>query len=174
MECQKCKKRQANVHITQIINGKKIEKYLCEQCANEEKLNFELPKIPLYNLNNLLGVLFNQPVVSDKSTIDNVCPNCKVSYNKIAESGHMGCSECYKYFALQLDPTLRKIHSANLHLGKIPKRIGDSYRIDREMFDLKQGLRQAIEGEEYEKAAEIRDRIRALEGKMKKGTGEML
>jgi hypothetical protein len=36
MLCQKCKVRPAQVHITKIVNGKKVERHLCGQCAVEE------------------------------------------------------------------------------------------------------------------------------------------
>jgi ATP-dependent Clp protease ATP-binding subunit ClpC len=36
MICQKCKIRQATVHITKIVNGKKVERHLCSVCAAEE------------------------------------------------------------------------------------------------------------------------------------------
>jgi len=36
MLCQKCKVRPASVHITKILNGKKVERHLCGQCAAEE------------------------------------------------------------------------------------------------------------------------------------------
>ena len=64
MQCEKCQKRPANVHITQFINGQKAEKHLCEQCAQGEKIKIEIPQFPLYNLNDLLGAFFNQPFVS--------------------------------------------------------------------------------------------------------------
>lgn len=166
MQCEKCQKNQANVHITQIINGKKIERHLCEQCAYEEKLNLEFPQISLHNLNNLMGVFFKQPIVSNKQIVEDVCPNCQISYSKIAEQGRVGCSECYRHFTPHLEPALRKIHGANLHRGKFPRRMGASFRISREIEDLKLKLHWAVEKEEYEKAAEIRDRIKDLESKI--------
>lgn len=169
MQCERCQKRPANVHITQYINGQKAEKHLCEQCAQEEKVNIEFPKIPLYNLNDLLGVFFNQPLISKGKVQEDVCPNCKITYSKIAELGRMGCSECYQHFSSYLEPALRKIHGATIHRGKIPQRMGVSLRINRELSDLKHQLRQAVEKEEYEKAAELRDRIKELEGKNKQG-----
>lgn len=33
MLCDKCRKNEANVHVTQIINGVKYEQNLCAQCA---------------------------------------------------------------------------------------------------------------------------------------------
>lgn len=51
MFCQKCKIRQSSVHITKIVNGRKVERHLCSQCAAEEGFvpgassfdNFDIP-----------------------------------------------------------------------------------------------------------------------------------
>lgn len=169
MLCEKCKKKAASVHITQFINGVKKEQHLCEECARGEKFNFEFPKIPFYNLNELLGAFLNQPLAAGGQDIEVGCPNCKKSYNAIAKQGRVGCSECYLHFSAYLEPALRKIHGADLHRGKIPKQMGASLRLSRELEDLKLKLRLAVEKEEYEKAAEIRDRIRELEKKVAKG-----
>ena len=169
MQCERCQKNQANVHITQYINGQKTEKHLCEQCAQEEKVNVKFPKIPLYNINDLLGVFFNEPLISQEEVRADVCPNCGVSYSQIAKLGRMGCSECYQYFSSYLEPALRKIHGVTIHRGKIPQRMGASLRFNQELSNLKYQLQQAVEKEEYEKAAELRDQIKELERKNGQG-----
>ncbi len=35
MLCQRCKERQAQIHVTRIVNGKKTTQHLCAQCATE-------------------------------------------------------------------------------------------------------------------------------------------
>ena len=35
MLCQRCKKRQASIHVTRVINGRRVEQNLCSQCASE-------------------------------------------------------------------------------------------------------------------------------------------
>lgn len=173
MQCERCQKRPANVHVMQIINGQKTEKHLCEQCAQEEKLKIKIPDVSFYNLNDLLGAFFNQPFISQEEVKEDLCPNCRVSYNQIAQMGRMGCSECYQYFSAYMEPAFRKIHGAIMHRGKIPQRMGTSLRIDRELSDLKEKLRRAVEKEEYEKAAEYRDRIKELENKKRRGAGDV-
>lgn len=169
MLCEKCKKKIASVHITQYINGKKNEQHLCEDCARGEKISIEFPKIPFYNLNELLGAFLNQPITANEEINEAICPNCHNSYNVIAKQGRVGCSECYSYFSSFLEPALRKIHGANLHRGKIPRQMGAAFHMSRELDDLKLQLRLAVEKEAYEKAAEIRDRIKELENSIEKG-----
>jgi len=170
MECQRCHQKPANVHITQIINGEKRETHLCEQCAQEMKINVGFPQFPMHNLSNLLGFL-TQQVGFDKWEADSNCPNCLNSYRQIGETGYVGCSECYRHFAARLEPILRKIHGTSRHTGKVPRRLGYAVVIKREMEELKTNLKRAVENERYEEAAQIRDRIKELEEKMVRGEG---
>lgn len=162
MNCQRCQQRPASIHITQIINGVKHETYLCEECAQAEKITVEIPQLPIDNLKNLLGFL-GQGYLTDQDSYQLVCKNCKTPYKKIYETGYVGCSECYKEFSSQLENVVQKIHGTNTHRGKIPSRLGTTFRVKRDLEELKVQLRQSVEKEEYEKAAELRDKIKLLE-----------
>lgn len=165
MECERCQQRQANVHITKFENGVKYELHLCEQCAQAAKVNLEFPQLPFNNLKNLLGFLTQVGIDSGKE-VDVACPNCKTPYKKIFEKGFLGCSHCYEYFAPQIGQVLKRVHGAKEHRGKIPARMGASLSIKREINDLKSELQEVIGREEYEKAAQIRDKIKALEDRL--------
>ncbi|MFA5881294.1 MAG: UvrB/UvrC motif-containing protein, partial [Eubacteriales bacterium] len=78
----------------------------------------------------------------------------------------LGCPTCYDVFENKLDPVLRRIHGNPRHTGKIPKRTGGTIELRREIEELKRELQAAITSEEYEKAAEVRDKIRGLENKL--------
>jgi len=169
MDCQKCQQRPANVHITQIVNNEKQETHLCEQCAQAMKVNLGFPQFPLNNLTNLLGFLTMSHETADAPIIEDKCPNCQSPFRKIGEMGYVGCSECYQHFISQLEPIIRKIHGSDRHRGKIPRRMGTSYILRKEAEELKLALKQAVEREEYEEAARIRDRIKALEEKIARG-----
>jgi len=168
MECQKCHQRQANVHITQFVNGEKQEFHLCEQCAQAGKIYNSFAQFPIHNLANIMGFLTQADAAEHQLSADK-CPRCGGNYQRIAESGYVGCSECYDYFASQLQPVLRKIHGANSHHGKIPKRMGTSFLLKKEVEELKRELKKAVEQERYEEAAALRDRIKGLEEKMMRG-----
>ncbi|MFY9175164.1 MAG: UvrB/UvrC motif-containing protein [Peptococcia bacterium] len=162
MNCQKCQQRPASIHIAQIVNGEKHETYLCEVCAQAEKITVEIPQLPIDNLKNLLGFL-GQSYLTEQGSYQSVCKNCQTSYKKIYETGYVGCSECYDQFSSQLENVVQKIHGMQKHRGKIPNRLGASFRVKRDLEDLRLQLRQAVEREEYEKAAELRDKIKLLE-----------
>lgn len=169
MDCQKCQQRPANVHITQIVNGEKQETHLCEQCAQAMKVNLGFPQFPLNNLTNLFGFLTMTPGTDNTPIIEDKCPSCQSPFRKIGELGYVGCSECYQHFSSQLEPVLRKIHGSGEHHGKIPSRMGTSFILRKEADELKTALKQAVEREEYEEAARIRDQIKALEEKIARG-----
>ncbi len=179
MMCQQCQKREANVHYTQIINGKKVEMYLCTQCAAENgALSFN-PQLSLGNL--LLGfpgfgdsfAKFEQPEVVR-------CNVCGMSFDDFRNTGKLGCANCYSVFREKLAPVLRRLHGSAVHTGRTPDKAADAKkagpgsgenkvgytkesRLSEEIDRLKAELSKAIEGEHYEKAAELRDRIRSLE-----------
>ena len=72
-------------------------------------------------------------------------------------------------FDEQLAPLLRRIHGSSRHTGKVPRRSQGAIRFARELERLREELRLAVQREEFEKAAELRDRIRALEKEMQEG-----
>lgn len=165
MDCQRCGSRPASVHISQIVNGVKSETHLCEECAKQSKVNLEFSHHSMENINNLLG-FFTQGYSFDKGANEAVCSNCGTSYRRTAELGYVGCSNCYDQFTRQLESVLRKIHGTNQHRGKIPARRGSTFKVKKEIENLKISLNKAVQREEYEDAAALRDEIRKLEGKL--------
>ena len=169
MVCQQCNKREANVHYTQIINGKKVEMYLCTQCAAENGTLSFSPQISLGNFlwgfpgNNNTGYgELKQPEILR-------CNVCGMSFDDFRKGGKLGCSNCYSVFRDSLAPILRRLHGNAEHTGKKPEQNQDvkktdaGIRLSDEIDRLKGELSGAIESEQYEKAAQLRDRIRNLE-----------
>jgi protein arginine kinase activator len=153
--------------MVQVFNGQKVESHLCEECAAKKGgiiFNFSSK----YAIPNLLGSIFgssfNMPnMVTPAQT---TCPNCGVSFADIRQTGKLGCSECYKVYEQELEPTLKRIHGSSQHFGKIPSRGGEKVLLRKEIDELKVRLQEAVAQEEYEKAAEIRDRIKELESSL--------
>lgn len=172
--CQECKQRPATLHFTKIINGEKTEIHLCEQCAHEKGEMFIFPDSSGFSINNLLAGLLNMDssIKEAKATPFHnqeilQCERCKMTYSQFVKVGKFGCSDCYETFQNYLNPILRRLHSGNtLHAGKIPKRIGGNIYVRKQIEQLKQKLQELIVREEFEKAAEVRDQIRALEMKL--------
>lgn len=167
MFCEECQKRPATVHITQVVNNKKTERHLCEQCAREyQGLTFSFE--PTFTFQQLLASLLNQDpgvlgLAQHGIPAGQRCEKCQLSYAELAQNGKFGCRECYEYFADQLEPLMRKIHGNARHSGKIPQRTGQALNLKRELERLYAELQSAIRKEAFEKAAEIRDAIHDLE-----------
>jgi protein arginine kinase activator len=92
-----------------------------------------------------------------------VCPRCGLQYSSFKETGRLGCSECYKAFQNQLKPLLRRIHGDTRHRGKSPMRGGAAGAPQRHVQRLHDELQRAVEREDFERAAQIRDEIRRFE-----------
>ncbi|HXL03838.1 MAG TPA: UvrB/UvrC motif-containing protein [Bacillota bacterium] len=170
MLCDECKKRPANVHITKIVNGVKSEAHLCEECAGEkgELTLFSESKFSFPSL--LTGLLQTGPGIGSHVSIhDNIvdgCENCGLSFSTFANRGFLGCSECYTHFGPRLEPLIRRIHGTYQHTGKVPKRIGGTAGVMREIENLRRDLAKLVSQEKYEEAAVVRDKIKALEKRL--------
>lgn len=167
MLCDDCRKRPAVVHLTKMVNNKKYEKNLCEQCANNMG-ETEIAIEPKYSIHNLLAGLLNfEPgtgaMVTKKAGMMPLCDNCGMSYAEFSRSGRLGCSLCYNQFSQQLDPLLRRVQGGTQHAGKVPSRIGGTLMLINKIDLLRQDLQKHISSEEFEKAAVIRDQIKQLE-----------
>lgn len=167
--CDKCKKRPATVHFTEIVNGEKRQLNLCEVCAKGENLLDGGGLSGQPNLHNFLVGLF---APGGGETKDLHCPECGLTHRKFAARGLLGCAHCYREFADRVEPMVRRIQGTGTHVGKVPARSGGRFRLVREIQRKKKSLREAVAGEEFEKAAELRDAIRALEQKLKEGGAE--
>ena len=173
MLCERCGQRQAAVHITEIINGQKNESHLCEVCAGEiqqQGYGFAVPPIQLHHfLASLLNHSFTEGQKPQTASAGRVCAKCGATEEQIASQGLLGCGECYPFFADKVQPLLRKIHGSTRHSGKVPERTGGRARLLKEISGLKKELRDAVAKEEFEAAAQLRDKIHLLENTVSEG-----
>jgi len=164
--CQRCGENPAEVHITQMVNGKTTHLHLCRACA--EKANAEL--FGTAHLGNvivgLLGLSAAQKKPAEGKKTGRVCPECGFELDRFAEAGMLGCPACYRHFADVVQPVLKQVQNGVQHTGRgsapaapPPK----AETADPQLESLRRQLRIAIEKEEYEQAAVLRDAIKALE-----------
>lgn len=168
MLCQECGQHPASYHFTKIVNGEKTEFHLCESCTKEK--GDTLFHYGNFSLHQLLSGLMNlEPsvpqVVQGQGPVR--CENCGMTYQQFTKAGRFGCSECYRYFAGSLEPLFRRIHGSTRHLGKVPQRTGGHLKLKKQLAELKDRLQLAVNREEFEEAAQLRDQIRALEERLK-------
>jgi protein arginine kinase activator len=160
MKCMFCDSP-ATVHLTDIVNKKKREAHLCEECARERNLLPDPPgpQIDLTALMNLLMTPFKQSEASSAPAADPSCPACGLTYAAFKAEGRFGCAHDYDAFLQVLEPLLERVHRATTHDGKQPL----SARRSAELEALKRRMRSAVENEDYEQAARLRDLIRQKE-----------
>ncbi|MFV9511695.1 UvrB/UvrC motif-containing protein [Tepidibacillus sp. LV47] len=174
MLCENCHQRPATLHYTKIINGKKTEYHLCEQCAKEkgEIFPYDFPyDTPEFSFNNLLSGLLNfDPIINGHhhpTSLEQLrCQTCGLTFSQFKKTGKFGCHDCYHHFESQLEPIFRRIHGNSQHIGKVPHRSGHNLKIKKEISRLKELLQQKVQKEEFEEAAKLRDQIKELESKL--------
>lgn len=161
MLCQNCKKNEANMHMKRIINGRAEEVHLCSDCARSLGYSGSFADFGGV-FGEMLGDVFGR---GDTSLPAVKCPFCGKSFDEIVEDGKVGCAECYEAFYDKLLPSLKRIHGSTRHVGKAP----NAAKLGKEelLETLKIQLAKAIEQQDFEKAATLRDKLIALteEGK---------
>ncbi len=160
MLCQDCNEREATIHLTQITGNKKTVLDLCRECA--QKRGFDNPlKNVSFPLADFLASMAEKICAGGSTALQQVkCPGCGLTFVDFSKSGRVGCGKCYEAFRPQLDELLRKIHGSNRHTGKLPTGSSEMMETLKEQRKLKDRLREAVQNEDDELAAEIRDRLR--------------
>lgn len=162
--CEHCKKAQATFHLTNLEpDGTKVERHLCEECAvSEGLLHIQKPSI---NINDILESFVAGTKGGAAALSNLICEECGISYVEFRNQGMLGCANDYEVFKELVAKLLERAHDgATHHQGKIPLSLGTTRRTSQqEVHRLKRQLDEAVAAEDYERAAELRDRIRELE-----------
>ncbi len=163
MTCQFCNKNPANILFTIIVNNEKKDIRICNKCAEEKGFSNPMGGIPLL----LSGIIFGiaeekmiELINKETSSKNIVCNDCGLTYKEFKTSGLLGCESCYKAFEEDLKVILRRIHGNNKHLIIKNKK---SSLIEKTLSGLRKELEEAVKQEEFEEAAQIRDKIRDIE-----------
>lgn len=150
MKCDKCGKNIATTHIHTVINGKVTDRHLCGYCA---AFGGVMPS----------EVFINELGVSRGGRSNNICPSCGKSLSEIATSGLMGCADCYKTFSKEILSSIKKVHGRTNYGGKIPQTAAPRLSSNDMIIKLKHEMAKAVENENFELAAELRDKIKEME-----------
>ena len=157
--CEDCSKAPATVHIRRIAAGEEVEVRLCAECARERGVEPKLTEGSV--VIDPLALMFKN--LGEMEGAQGTCPGCGLSYSIFKETGRLGCAHCYEAFQAELKPLIRRVHGEVRHVGKVPVREGERYDHAARLRRLNEDLEKAIGSEEYERAAEIRDRIQEAE-----------
>lgn len=157
MNCNVCQKKEAVVHYAEIVNGEMKKMDLCEACAVDKGVG---NNVSLSMTDLLTGITDWEP--SKEVTEAEICNSCQMTYADFKKTGRLGCKDCYNAFNRSLTPLLDNIHHSTTHVGKSPvKKRETDIDIER-IKKLTSDLHEAVKGEEFEKAAMIRDEIKKL------------
>jgi protein arginine kinase activator len=164
MQCQVCQKREATIHLTEITDGVRSEMHLCERCAQEEGIAVKSQ----LSINELLsGLLATQP--SDDEMFGDTehelaCPHCGFTLSQFTKEAVLGCPYDYEVFEKSLLPLIEKAHDGKtVHRGKVPSKMPSDTKKQIKLTALRQQLGAAVQSEDYEQAAKLRDEINQLE-----------
>jgi protein arginine kinase activator len=164
MQCDHCGERPAAIHLTQIVNNAVTQVHLCETCAAEKGVHTSasIAKFPLSDFLATLGKA--TPKTEAGGEAAEPCSFCGATLADFRETGRLGCPHCYATFEHHLRDLLRRLHGSSQHVGEVYLPPGGGARDARHtLVDLRDQLRRAVEAENFELAAELRDRIRVLE-----------
>ena len=162
MICGNCGSGEAVVHLTQIVNNEMSTAHLCEKCAAEKGLEAtpEPTKFPLTDFLAQMG----EKTAEEQADPSGPCGFCGLSFSDFRDSGRLGCPHCYSTFEAHLRGLLRRIHGGTAHVGKVylpPD--ASAGEMERRLEGLRRKLQRAVDSEDFERAAELRDQIRTLE-----------
>lgn len=167
MLCDDCQERPAEVHLTSIENEEMRTLHLCVTCAGRrglqavEEVDEGEEKPPLVDF---LAQLGKAGTPTHAAAPAEPCPFCGTTSSDFRESGRVGCSQCYVHYEAQLRGLLRRIHGSSQHTGKLymSEQSDLTDRFGR-LSAMRRRLRRAIETEDFETAADLRDLIHDLE-----------
>jgi protein arginine kinase activator len=163
MLCCICKEREATVHLTQIAGDKMQKVDLCEECAKTKGVN-DPTGFSLADL--LLGLGASQEMEQSGGGVEIKCPRCGFTQADFKKAGRLGCPECYKTFAEGLDGLLKSMHKGVHHVGKVPEALRQTRDLSDRLKVLHKKLTKAVEDENFEQAALLRDEIKHMTAKL--------
>jgi protein arginine kinase activator len=162
MLCVNCSEREATIHLTQIVDNEMSTFHLCETCAAEKGLSPSLgaEATPLTGFLAQMG----KEGAGEAGLAPGSCAGCGLTLAEFRRTGRLGCAQCYGQYGSHLRALLRRLHGGTQHVGKVflPR---DAARSDQaaRLASLRRSLQRAVDGEDFERAAMLRDQIRELD-----------
>jgi protein arginine kinase activator len=173
MKCEICHKRDATTAYTHIVDDVKKTLLLCAHCIPTEKKNDEEKPVGVVSAKGQtkqdVPTLIKKAKVefaasaAESGAVAEQCASCGMTYDQFKKAGRLGCQCCYETFAAQLDRLLKRIHGANKHCGKGRIALGEMPVPTDDLNQLEQELKDAVQREDFERAAQLRDQIRSMD-----------
>lgn len=167
MKCNICKKKEATIHLTKIVEGEVHNLNLCEDCAKKQGLGGEDSDITEF--------LFSLEVPKTKKepeAIEIKCEACGFSQSQLKKIGRLGCPECYTTFGEVLEGIIKSMHKGTRHVGKVPRAQQSGKTMAEKIKRLQEELDKAVAVEDFERAAVLRDEIKRIRAKITEGESQ--
>ncbi len=171
MLCTVCNKNEAKIHLAEVVKGEVQKIDLCEACSQEKGVADTTSSHLAELLLNMSGI--KEEVLSPTAKTQLHCPRCGFTQADLKKSARLGCPDCYETFAESLAGLLKNMHRGTKHVGKIPgapfkaKEKEDTSRLDSKLDELQRELEKAVTGENFERAALLRDEIKVAKTKLR-------
>jgi protein arginine kinase activator len=162
MKCDACGLRDALIHVRQMQKNGLQELHLCEECAQER--GFIREEDSEMSVGDLLAGLLEGAASPSGADAPASCPRCGLAAAEFRKRGRAGCADCYEAFSADVRRILAQMAPRPRHAGKLPREAAQPVADGESRDELAAELRAAVEGEDYERAAQLRDRIRDLDG----------
>ncbi|WP_276788479.1 UvrB/UvrC motif-containing protein [Veillonella magna] len=176
MLCDECKKKEATVHMTSVINNKKTESHLCADCAAKHggsgspfgTFGFGGS---IFDNDFFTNDFFTNAVYPDGmlGRRGQTCSGCGMTFADFNRTGKFGCDRCYETFAGEIDPLVKRLQGSLDYEGRVPGRGTGVFKTKHQIKRLRQELTKAIQAEHFEEAAKLRDEIKVLEDSLQQG-----
>lgn len=159
MLCERCNNNEATVKLEHNFNGDKKSAHLCEDCSAEVEMHMLIGNI----FNDILGSTNKKQNMRKHAQPTIKCKTCGLTFSELKKDAVFGCATCYESFSVILKELLMGAHGALTHEGKIPRRMGETIKREKHVSTLRLYMKQAVQEEDFSRAAFLRDQIRRLE-----------
>lgn len=164
MLCNICKQNVATVHLTDLVEGKAKKVDLCEACSKakgvDDPTGFALADM-------LLGLGAAQEMEQATSNEPELaCPQCGFTQADFKKAGRLGCAHCYSTFYDGIEGLLKSMHKGTRHMGKVPQALKQNLEFSEKLKSLQKKLEKAVDTEDFEQAAVLRDEIKHMRAQM--------
>ncbi|MBN2378242.1 UvrB/UvrC motif-containing protein [candidate division WOR-3 bacterium] len=160
MLCEECHELEAEVLVTEVdASGNLKEKHLCKICAAKKGYIVQKQK----PLTEMFADFLKER--GEKEEEELTCSVCGMSWAEFRRQGRFGCAHCYREFGERIERLISRIQGTTRHTGREASADSQnpSAHKDMEVKRLRKELAKAIQEEEYEKAARLRDDLRKFE-----------
>jgi len=161
VKCQRCHKKEAEVTLTKVQEGKKTVWHICSTCAQEAE---EKKREQNLSFQQFLGGLLEGDWVENTDALILSCEKCGMSLDDFRKNSQVGCANCYRVFEIELHPIIKSLQSNMQHTGKRPRQLETTIKEERLIDWYQQMLQTVLKKEDYEQAVILRDKIHELKG----------